>query len=729
MRIVFVAAICAVLLAAAPLALAQEPLLPESLVPREAEPFGVLDRGESSPLLGAPENQQEIWAVDLVSGLSLTRSTSVKRIDRFGWGEKDLPFFYLFSREQADDLSAALTGTTRFTYTRKLNENLDVFRRRLGYTEYRAWGIEQLLGGGSTALTLGFRKGRRESANAGSGQVRRVSEEQYSLKGGLGPVGQLSLGFSRSQVEARGGPVTRALQAALSRSLSGGQGKFSFSRTVTSSATSEVAQHKADVVLPLAVRGGTAKAEYHRQAKVVNGVETSSRKTLFTMPLALWSKDARFTWQLVGNVKKGVATEQRLLTLALPIRLFDHSLGNTFTDQRVTTKGGITRKREWVWTIPFEKKSIRLGYSRIQPYSPAGEPGKRQRIETVQVPQLPIFTDRLHVGFSQTRTETVGGSTVRVTKWNADASPFDRLSVLSQVQEKDQGPGTATRSMQLKSDLALAPNLKLNWRYLETQQVGMSPSIERFVGAEHKLDRFPLRVRIGYTSYETPEGQEPRESAFGAQLAVGKPDKTSLTATYMQFEEKHLKPLPEEAIDLALTHHVGKKFAVRAQYLDTPGRIEPMRGVTISTSLFGATATLGLKTNPPDPRNPKKVRHADQWDAELKRKVGSLDLAVSYRYCEYERDLDQVEQYVKLALSGGKPEAGGQLTVAYGSGDFAPAPPKKGAPLPGSTLELRYRKRWSSAELALSLRRTTAPWGQFEPEGYSEGRLELKALW
>jgi hypothetical protein len=77
-------------------------------------------------------------------------------------------------------------------------------------------------------------------------------------------------------------------------------------------------------------------------------------------------------------------------------------------------------------------------------------------------------------------------------------------------------------------------------------------------------------------------------------------------------------------------------------------------------------------------------------------------------------------------VAGGKAEAGGQLTLTYASGDFVSA---QAGVLPGSALELGYAKRWDSAELTLSLRRTTAPWGSTTPPGTTEGRLELKALW
>ena len=719
----------ALLTMAALCAQAQKAFVPESMVPREGAEYGLPTFGAAPSVFGVPESQEEVWATDIVSGLSLRRSVKLDRKDLLGFRSEDTPFFYLFTRQETTDLTAGLGERTRFTYTRQLSEETDILDRARSSSEYSGYGIEHGFGGGATALTLGFRRGVRE-VNSGPGSAVRTSEQAYSLAGGLGDLGSLSMAFTSSTPDQEGGQATQAVQGSLTRSFSGGEGKFAFSRDLAEQGQASQASYKAEVAMPLAVRGGTAQFSYVRDAKVQNGNETSSRQTALSTPLALWSTDASLSWQLKGNVKAGNEVEQRTTTAVLPLRLFDRRFGNTFTDERVTSNGAITRRHSWVGEVPFEKSQITLGYIETQPYSASGDRGNRTRIEMLQVPSLRVLTDRVHAGFAQTRTETLGGSTVRVTKVNAEVVPTEHLKITGQMQEQDAGPGTNTQTTTLQSDLAVSSNLSLNCRYLERQQVGISPQIERYVGVEHKREGpLPLAMRVGYTSYGTPDDQEQREGAYGAQLSLGAPDRTSVSATYMQFQDKDLARLSEDVVQLALTHRFHEALAVRAEYEDQPGRAAPMRGVLLQAPVLGCNLTLAHRSNPQDPRNSKVVREAEQWDAEIKRPLAGLDLLLGYRYCDYERDDDQVEQYLKLALAGGKPEGGGQLTLGYATGDFAPPSPKSGDPLPGSTLELQYQKRWSAAQLTLSLRRMTAPWGQLNPENHSEGRLEVKALW
>jgi len=718
------------LVALAVSAQAQKTFIPESLAPLADNDSAVPRLEGRSLLFDTPAEEEEVWALDSVSGLKLRQSVKVNRVDLFGQRAEDTPFFYLFRQQESTDIMATLRPGTRFTYTRQLTSDLDALDRRKSYNQYSDYALEQDFGGGASAMTLGFRRGVREIQTAGAEEATRINEESYSLSGGLGDLGKISLGFAQSQAEGENGRFTKDLSARLVRSFSGGEGKFSFLRSEVGQGNALQTDYTADVFLPLAVRGGTAQFAYQRKAQVKSSVETSSRSTLFSTPLAFWGSGASFTWQLTDNVKPGQDVEQRTTTAVLPLRLFDRTVANTIVDERVTANGAETRRQSVVWGVPFEKTQITLGYTSIQPYSATGVPGLRQRIQTVQMPMLPIFTDRLRAGFAQTTIETIGGTTVRTTKIDADAHPIERLTIAGQFQEQDSGPDQTTQTTQVRSDLAVANNLNLNWRYLERQQVGLGSQVERYVGVERKVEAaVPLQMRIGYTTYETPDNQEPRESAYGAQLAFGKPEKTTVTATYMQFEEQNLGRLPEDSVQLALTHRLSADVALRAEYEDQPGRVEPMRGLLLQTPALGGSVTLSHRSNPQDPRNDKVVRQADQWDAELKRQLGSLDLMLSYRYCEYERQEDQVEQYLKLAIAGGKPERGGQLTLGYLTGDFVPPSPRPGDPLPGSALELKYQKNWSTAQVSLSLRRTTAPWGDVTGEDNAEARLELKALW
>ncbi|MCD6351711.1 MAG: hypothetical protein J7M26_06300 [Armatimonadetes bacterium] len=354
---------------------AQKAFVPESMLPRAGDQFGTPTFDTDMTLMGDPKSMEEMWAADIVSGLSLKRTVKTQREDVFGKGMEDTPLFYLLNQQETLDLSAAITERSRFTYTRKTTKQMDLLGRERAYSEYSGWGIQQGLGGGSTSLTLGFNRGIREQHSGQGSQVTRTAEQAFSLAGGLGTVGNLSLKFATSTPEEKGGTATQAIQTSLARTLSGGPAKFAFSRSLVTRGAWEQAIYKTDLSLPLAVRGGAAKFTYHRDAKVVGGNETSNRQATFAMPLAWWSKDASLTWQLTGKVKGGSETEQRTTTFVLPLRLFDRRIGNTFTDQRITAGSTITHKQAWVWQLPFEKTHLTLGYTALRPYSADGKPG------------------------------------------------------------------------------------------------------------------------------------------------------------------------------------------------------------------------------------------------------------------------------------------------------------------------------------------------------------------
>ncbi len=690
----------------------QEPMVPESIAPRSGG-FGLLFPDDSTPAWQLPPSQRhDEFATDIVSGLYLRQMRDITKQDLFGRGLPDIPLGYLLRHREVTEISAALTGKTRFKYTSQLEQDLDAIRRVRSENRYRGWGLDQILGGGKSAFTLGFSRGEREVRGMDSTEVQVFEEQAFSLAGSAGRVGPIKASYATSELKE-----IRDLLA-----LREGEGG------ILDAPQRMRKTYKTDIVLPIGIRGGTMKAEYHRQATVAGGVESSVRTQLFNTPLAFWSKDAKLSWQRTVKVQSNNESEQRVMTAVLPLSIAKRRIGNQFTETAVKTPSGHTLTRAWLWQVPFEKQKITLGYTTVQPYTATGEQGPRQRIEVVQVPMLNIFTPRLRAAFSQTRTEVIGGATVRNTKWNAEVHPTKKVKVATQVSETDQGEGRVSRTMDVRTDIPVTDRLALNLRYLEQQQIGTSPTIGRTVALRHRLQKpAPLQLEVAYTSYETPDNQ-PTEPALTAKLSLGKPDKTVVTAALAEFDQASLKRYPEEVLDLSLKHHLGKRLGIEYRYFDQPGRPGPLRTLAVAGSIGDNKVRVAAATYPADPRNPRAVRAADHYDAEIQRNIGTVALTVGIRHCQYRTDPEDADNFLKLGLAGGKPEGGGQLSLTYMTGDFVPPP--KGQPIPGSLLELRYNKRFGDdAEVSLSLRRTTAPWDTYDGEPYMEGRLEVKALW
>ena len=690
----------------------QEPMVPESVAPRSGG-FGLLLPDDTTPAWQLPPAQRhDEFATDIVSGLYLRQTRDITKQDLFGRGIPDIPLGYLLRHQEVTELSAASTGKTRFKYTSQLQQDMDAVRRVRAENAYRGWGLEQLLGGGKSAFTLGFNQGRREVRGMDSQEVEVYREQGFSLAGSAGRVGPIKASYSSSQlVEIRDMLALREHEGGLL------DAPERMRRT-----------YKSDIVLPIGIRGGTLQAEYHRQAAVVGGVESGVRTEILRTPLAFWSKSASLSWQRTVKFQANTPTEQRVTTAVLPLRISNRQIGSQFTETAAKSPSGMTLTRAWVWHVPFEKQQVTLGYTTVQPFTATRDRGPRQRIETLQVPMLTLFTPRIKAAFSQTRTETVGGSTVRNTTWRTELTPTKKIKVATQVNEVDQGEGKVARTTDIRADVPVGERLALNLRYLEKQQVGISPVIGRTVALRHQRQKpAPIQLEVAYTSYETPESQ-PMDPALTAKLSVGKPDTTLVTATLAEFDQGSLTRYPEEVLDLSVKRHLTSSLGIEYRYFDQPGRPGPLRTVALAGSIGDNKVRVAATTYPPNPRNPREIRPADHYEAEVQRNIGTVALTLGFRHCEYRTDPEDADNFLKVGLAGGKPEGGGQLSLTYMTGDFVPPP--SGQPIPGSLLELKYNKRFGDAtELSLSLRRTTPPWDTYDGDPYMEGRLEVKALW
>ena len=461
---------------------------------------------------------------------------------------------------------------------------------------------------------------------------------------------------------------------------------------------------------------------------LTGGVDTLTRTTTLAAPLTRLVKGSSFSYQDITTEQPGLEGAHTIFTLAAPLHFARRTIGGTFTRQSTTTNGAETDQDSYVFGIPVQNQMASYGITHIMPFAADGKPQPTQDITALNLPPLRLFTDALHAGFAETRTQTEGRPDVVSTTLTSMFTPSARLVFAGQLQQTDAGPGQQSHATNFKADYAVAPSLSLNWRYLESQAGAAAPNRQQYYGVAHEIKgSLPLQMKLGYTTYDTPAGM-PQDAAMSVALALGKPDRTSVTASYSEFDQNSLALLPQEIVAFALTQHLGGSFGLRMDYQDQPGRIAPLRGVTLAGVMLGGNVTLSHISNPQDPRNAQVVRDADQWDAAVKRSLLGLDMDLGYRYCEFRRTDNQVEQYLRLSLAGGKPTRGGQLRLTFLTGDFVPQP--AAGTIPGSALELDFGKQWGESCLFnVSLRRNTAPLGVVTPDDSTEGRAELKLLW
>ncbi len=733
----------AILVAAAAVAFAQQAAVPESLVQRQATGGSLFSFDPAAPSIFGPQpfelptSVEDEFATDIVSGLRFQRHRKTVKQDVFGQGRRDLPLGYLFQHEDAISLSMRLTQDSELSFARKTVERRDVVGRVLSRNVTKTFGFSQRIGAGTGLTRLGFRRTVHEQQAGPNAEVKRSFEEAYSLSSGLGGLMNLGAQLTERWSEKPGEFEQQIWQLQASRGLGRwGQASWSARRELTWHGRSLTAKRQVQAAVPMRLFGQPAKLDYQRQSTVVNGRETGKRVMRFSMPLGFLSdlsfvdNGAKLSWINQAQTKNNQTTEQHIWDVNMCLRLLDRGVPTHFVRRTTASPGGRLEEEAWTWQIPFEHKAITFGYTSRQPYGRDGRPAPAQHIRVVRIPQLRLFADWASFQLQDTRTETAGQPALRQTVAAVQLRPDKRLTFHGVRSETDRGPGRVAQNTRVEASYAVAPNLGLNVRYLEDHQISSSPTIERYVGIEHKQPRAAnLRLRLGYTTYERPSGQQ-RDPAWLAQLAVGDPKRTSLAATYQECNEKSLKPLPDKVLRFDLQHHFGSRVALRFSYLDQPGRLEPARNVQMALPLLGGQLRLSFFDNPPDPRNPKKTRWARQWDAHLERRLGGLNLCFGYRYVEFDQTKapEQVAQFVQLSLAGGRVNGGGQLSLSYATGDFTR--PLQTRVLPGSRLDLVYRRRWSdSAELSLSFARITPPWGTTRPEGYTEGRLEFRALW
>jgi hypothetical protein len=465
---------------------------------------------------------------------------------------------------------------------------------------------------------------------------------------------------------------------------------------------------------------------------IAAGVDTLTRTTTVSAPLFRLYKGSSVSWQDVTTEQPGLEGDSRILTLVAPLHLASRTIGGTYTTQTTTTNGADTNQDSLVFNIPVQKVQAIYGVTHIEPFSATGAAQPTQDITALNLPPVRLFTNALQAGFAETRTDTEGQPEIVSTTISSLLTPSKRLQFAGQLQQTAGGPGQDSHAANFKADFAVMPSLSLNWRYLESQAVGAPATAQRYYGLSHEVKgSLPLQMKVGYTTYDTPTATAtgtPQDGAMSVQVALGKPDRTSVIASYSEFDQNSLALLPQEVVALALTQRLGGSLGLRWDYQDQPGRIAPLCGVTLAGALLGSNVTVSHVSNPQDPRNPALVRDADQWDAAVKRKFLGLDVDLGYRYCEFRNTPDGVEQYMRLSLAGGQPTRGGQLKLTLLTGDFVPAVAV--GVNPGMALQVDFGKQWGeNCQFNLTVRHSAVPTGIVTPDDSTEGRAEIKVLW
>ena len=268
--------------------------------------------------------------------------------------------------------------------------------------------------------------------------------------------------------------------------------------------------------------------------------------------------------------------------------------------------------------------------------------------------------------------------------------------------------GKTRRDHDIRTRLRLGDSARLSGSIVEKEQREGSPEIVRHI--ELQRDRSSDRdvdVRVGYTSFGAQ--QDESETGLLAQVSVGDQSVLGVSATYTEYHEKKMEPLPEATKQVEVRAGDPSRIGLRAGYSDQAGRPEPERTIGVAMNTLGGALKLDYLRNTLDPRG-ENVMLSDVYELGFRRSVfGGIAMDLGYRYFIPRDDSPyDSDHFFKLRLDGGNARDGGKIALSYLSGHFVPHP-RRGAP-PASLLDLTYEKRWSDdGRIIVSLTREEPP--------------------
>ncbi len=478
--------------------------------------------------------------------------------------------------------------------------------------------------------------------------------------------------------------------------------------------------------LPLEELRKGATFEIVDVGKRKNADVVRERTSKFFSPLDDLRSGARLEYVIYTFQHGSDAKEARTTTFAMPLKFFGSPGHSQY--RMVSTRHGSTYQSEDILNLSaaLSGETISLEQKYIDTFG--GEGWQRQKITFIKSPQWQLFTPKATISADHLRHEWVSGSLNKTTNLALMAHLWDPLTLSANYKLIDAS-GNRTEVTKLYSEYSISKSLQFAAHMEATDPYNALSTIRRHVYiTRSRAGSSGLDLKAGLTSWHQPGGDQGPAGIL--QVQWGNPKVLGINAQYAEYDTAKWVPLGEPTVKLALLHGEPSSLYLKFAYEDNQSRTAQRRGVELALPVLGSDFTLGFSENPFQ-TDGKTIRPARLYDAGITRSVfGDVDMKMTYRYCDYLQPTapEDVAQYVKLELAGGKAQRGGQIALAYMSGDFVPQPdPKK--PPATSIFDLSYTKRWKdSARLTLGLRRSTPPLNQPDTDNSLEGRLEYDAI-
>lgn len=649
----------------------------------------------------------------LPSGLALSRSFQRSEVEMTA-----LPFDTGIAEMANTEATLTLGSHASLSFTRTDRSITDVLSSLIEQQSVTGLQFQQGFGGGSSTGLLTLSRAVQEDSTPERGALSTLTQRAL-LDTGLGSYGHLTASFTQRESQESADRLRETgYTADLRMALSGGEGQARYDyleRLVQGHSTQ---QRTIDLVAPFAITGGTLSAEHHLKEQFTDNHESIDRKTSFTAPLDLLWAGAVASFVEETKIRDEARDQKSVLSLAAPFSAFGHDTLLEHISTEVIQ--GSTWQTDSVFrlTAQFDGGPGIIEHTEIT--TPAGEDITHRTRLRLQSPQIHL-ADAMSLSANQVREEVEGDEVSRVSNIALRLKPLDPLDIQAAMTLQQRPGHEQLETRNVQTVLALAPGAQLRGRISEREQEGGSPVILRHVEVQRDRQDDEIDVRVGYTSYGA---QVEEDTALVAQVAVGD-DTLGVNATYAEFDEKKLEPLPEPTTTVEMRAGSPERVGVRAAFTEQATRPVPERTIGLATSAFGGALRLDFINNPLDPRG-QTVMEADVYQLGFQREIfGNVQLDLGYRYFLPEGDAD-CQQFFKLRLDGGAVERGGKITLSYLSGHFVPYP-RSGEP-PASLLDLTYEKRWPGDEgrLTLSLSREEAPAVSVSMDDNIEGEIKYE---
>lgn len=674
----------------------------------------VFSQGEQPPGRGfflesiAPESHDGIpttlmpdpnqYQIDLrLSGLGVRRSFQRTEVEL-----RDAAFGTGIQEATTTGATLNLGVRTALSFSRDERQIADVFSQMREQHAVTSMQLTQQFGSGDSSGALTLYRALQTDRTPAQGELQ-TEIRRLGLTTGLGPGASFQAGWETQESAEPGRLSQSGYQGDLRMNLSGGEALAHYDYLQRLVEGRQSARRQLDLVAPFAVPGGAFRAEHHLIEELADNYDKTTRRTALTLPLGFISSGALASYVVDEVILNDARNCKSVLSFAVPLTLFgtptrlEHVATETIVGTAVTD--------EAVMRLAAQFGASQALVERWQSAVTSGDTVTRQRRLRIESPLIPI-SRYASLAAGQTRTEVVGVSESRTSHIDLAARPLTPLEISARYLLYDHPDGRSTADRSVQTVLALSDTSTLRGSFTQAERLDNAPAITRHL----EVQRNPhgdgdLTVRVGYTDYgvQCPDDRP----AVLAQVSVGSANRLGVSATYAEYDQANLTPLPEPATAVELRVGQPERLALRAAFTEQPSRVQPERTVGIATSLLGGSLHLSYVDNPLDPTG-RSVMVSDLYELGFRRTVfGSVGLDLGYRYWLPE-DGEGPESYYKLQLDGGSEDGGGKIALSFRSGHFVPYP-TTGAP-PASLLDLSYTKRWDDrGRLVITVSRQEPP--------------------